>query len=521
MVSKLPNPAPPEIVDAFIARLGAGAVSVADHDRWLYARDMYPVALMHHAEGSLRHFPDLIVHPADTEEVVAVIDLARSFNMPVIPFGAGSGVCGGTMPIRGGVMLDLKRMHRVLEVNDRDLTVRAQAGIMGQTLEMELNRRDYTMGHFPSSIHCSTLGGWVAARSAGQCSSKYGKIEDMVLGLEFVLPDGSVVRTPAVPHGGAGPSWQQIVIGSEGTMGVVTEATCRIWPAPAQRRFLAYEFSDVRTGIEAMRLVMQNDLRPAAMRLYDPLDTLMVGKGGAEESGGSGMFDFIPVQQIETRLRTLLPRAFRKTQRFLAGYAEVGNRLEKLSKGECLMVLMFEGETRLTDYEFEATQHLCDRLGGINRGPEPAMKWFRNRHHVSYKMSKVFYNGAFVDTIEVATSWTHLPALYDAVRAAIRPMAFVMAHFSHAYPDGGSIYFTFVSSAPDATEGERKHRAIWHAALTAAMAAKATISHHHGIGLSKGEYLRKELGELFPVFETLKSVMDADNRFNPGKLGLA
>lgn len=519
MTIALPPAAAPDIVSEFATALGADAVSVAAHDRLLYARDMYPVSLMHMAEGTHRHFPDLIVRPANTAEVVTAVRLAKKHRLPVIPYGAGSGVCGGTLPVRGGVMLDVKRMNRVLAVNDADLTVTAQSGVMGQTLENHLNHRGYTLGHFPSSIHCSTLGGWVAARSAGQNSSKYGKIEDMVTELEWVMPGGEVIRTAGLTRAG-GPDVRQLMIGSEGTLGVCTEAVCRISPAPEERLFIGYYFPDVPTGVETMRLIMQNGLRPAAMRLYDPLDTMMVGKSGPEEDSGGGLMDYVPIQQIEAKVRTLIPKAFRRTQRALAGMADVMNRAERFAKDGCLMILMFEGERRVAQYEYEAAMHVAERLGGKSAGPAPALRWFKNRHHVSYKMSKVFYNGAFVDTIEVACPWARIGALYEDVRAAIKPLAFIMAHFSHAYTDGGSIYFTFVSSAKDAAEAERKHKEIWRTAMNKAIEHKATVSHHHGIGLSKAEYLKRELGDFFPALAALKAAWDPDAGFNPGKLGL-
>ncbi|MCB1155460.1 FAD-binding oxidoreductase, partial [bacterium] len=349
----MPAPAAREVVDQLAAIVGPEQVSVAPIDRLTYARDMYTVAIIKHAEGKLEHFPHVIVWPANEDELIRVVKLAPDLGLPVIPFGAGSGVCGGTLPIHGGIMLDVKRLGRIVEINDDDLTVTAQAGINGQVLEMELNRHGYTLGHFPSSIHCSTLGGWVAARSAGQLSSKYGKIEDMLIALRWVCPDGRVYSSPIVPGRSTGPDFDQILTGSEGTLGVCTEATLRICPYPADRRFVAFTFPDVPTATEAMRMMLRNDLRPAAMRLYDALDTMLVGTSGStEHTQGKSLGDLLQIEQIGNRVRTLAPDLFRKAQRFVAGNAQIANQLELLAKEGCMLILMFEGERELTDYEF-------------------------------------------------------------------------------------------------------------------------------------------------------------------------
>ncbi len=517
---KIPAPAAPETIQELIGIVGEDNVSASMVNRLMNSRDMFPVSLMHHAEGRPKYFADVVVWPENAEQISQIIKLARKLRIPVIPFGAGSGVCGGALPIHGGISLDLKKMNRILDVSADDLTVTAQAGIMGQTFEMELNRRGYTLGHFPSSIYCSTLGGWAAARSAGQLSSKYGKIEDIVMGFEFVQPDGRITQISPVSGYDSGPDWKQVLIGSEGTLGVITKLTCRMHPFPESRKYVAFKFPDAPAGTQAMRLIMQNGLRPAAMRLYDELDTMLVGSKGAEESAGVGLTDFIPLTQIETRLRTLAPGFINKAQRFVARWSEAANLLERLGKEGCLLILMFEGDEEIADYEYEAAVRLCEKLGGRNCGPDPALKWFKNRYHVSYKMSKVFYNGAFVDTIEVASTWKKLMPLYNEVREAIRPRAFLMAHFSHAYEDGCSIYFTFVSSAKDSVEAEKAHRKIWRLAMEATLRVGGTVSHHHGIGLSKADYMVEQHGDLMSIFRAVKDSGDPDNVMNPGKLGL-
>ncbi|MBZ0273282.1 FAD-binding oxidoreductase [bacterium] len=513
-----PAPASTKVIERLSKIVGAEHVSVSPINRLAYARDMSPMVLLRQSEGLVDHYPDVVVWPGSEDEVAAVVREAGELDMPIVPFGAGSGVAGGVLPIRGGITVDVKRLQRIHDVSDEDLTVAAEAGVMGQTLENELNHRGYTMGHFPSSIYCSTLGGWIAARSAGQMSSLYGKIEDMILGMTWVLPGGRVVKTPAAPRALSGPDFKQLFIGSEGTLGIVTSAVCRIWPAPAARRFAAFQFPDVQRGTAAMREIMQTGLRPAALRLYDPLDTLIVGSRGTESAGG--LSDYLPLETLARRIRSVVPGFFKSTQRFMHQYARLANKLEALAKDGALMILVFEGSERVAGYEHETALRICERLDGRNRGPEPAHRWFERRHHVSFLMNKVYYHHAFVDTIEVATTWDRVVDLYESVREAIKPIAFIMAHFSHAYPEGCSIYFTFLSSAPTVEDAETTHRKVWDAAMEQTVRLKATVSHHHGIGLFKSRYLREELGEIFSVYRHLKDAADPAGLLNPGKMGL-
>jgi alkyldihydroxyacetonephosphate synthase len=244
-------------------------------DRVAYARDLWP---RHHlavrAGNVAEHRPAGIVWPASTEEVSAIVRWAYETSTPVVPFGAGSGVCAGVLPNERMIVIDLKRMDRWRSFEGGVLDV--EAGHMGLPLEEELVRRGFTLGHFPSSILCSTVGGWVAARSAGQCSGKYGKIEDMVLGLECVTGTGQIVK---LRHRTNGPNLVPLVVGSEGTLAVVTSCTLRLHPKPAVRAFGAFSFPTTEAGWEAMRIMFQAGLRPAVSRLYDPFFAMLARRG--------------------------------------------------------------------------------------------------------------------------------------------------------------------------------------------------------------------------------------------------
>src|SRR5205823_4516581 len=260
------------------AIVGKGAVSCEPSDLWAMSRDCWPRALLWTRAGKTPHPPDVVAWPSSTDEVARIVRFAAGNGAAVVPFGAGSGVCGAAVPTAGGIALDLKRMGALSEVDLPRRFAQVEAGMIGQRLDELLNAEKATLGHFPSSIYCSTAGGWLAARSAGQLSSRYGKIEDMVLSIEAVDGTGAILRTLDGPS--AGPDLTQLLVGSEGTLAVITGARLRIWRRPRERWLRGVRFPSVQHGMRALRGVMRSGLRPAVARLYDPLDTLLAGRSG-------------------------------------------------------------------------------------------------------------------------------------------------------------------------------------------------------------------------------------------------
>lgn len=499
------------------ALLGPFAASCAPADLWAMSRDCWPRSLLWTKTGIAPHPPDVVVWPASTEEVAAVVRFAGERQVPVVPFGAGSGVCGGAVPLKGGIALDLKRLSGPPCVDLPARTVDVEAGMNGQRLEELLGAAGATLGHFPSSIYCSTVGGWLAARSAGQLSSRYGKIEDIVLAVEAVDGTGAILRTQDAPS--AGPDLTQILVGSEGTLAIVTKARLRCWPAPTGRWMRGVRFASVQAGMAGIRSVMRAGLRPAVARLYDPLDTLLAARGG---SGGHA---------VPEPLRWVVEGAQAEALRLALRAPLVLNRLVDALPASSLLILGFEGEgasgSADAREEGEAALALVAAEGGEDLGPSPGEKWLANRYKISYRQSPLFSAGAFVDTMEVATTWDRLDALYGAVRHAVASHAFVMAHFSHAYLEGCSIYFTFVglAGAPagasdheDLEEAEERYDACWNAALSAACDSGATLSHHHGVGVHKQVFLPREHGEGMRQLRALKQAFDPRGILNPGKL---
>ena len=545
--------------------VGERRLSMRASDLASYGRDMWPRLLIGIAAGKLpADLPHVVVWPETEREVAAVVRAARALGAPIIPYGGGSGVCGGTVPVMGGITIDLKRMAEIRSVDRDSLVSDVEAGINGERFERELNRRGTTLGHFPSSIYCSTVGGWLACRAAGQMSTKYGKIEDRVAGLTVVTGRGEIVHTDGPARALRGPDWTQLVVGSEGTLGVITSARLRVSPLPELRILRGFELENVSHGVEAIRRVMQRGLRPAVVRLYDEVDTFLnhvplFGKhrgGGASEetadqrdaferapepeAGGGALPEIppredrggstdgllgralsllapgtAPARRLAGRLRSGAVSAVLSRPRLVNGLA--GPLAEKVSRKGCRLIIGLEGSRIRTEVEARLVMSELERAGATDLGEEPGRHWLEHRYDVSYKMSPVFRSGLFVDTMEVAATWERLLDLYRAVRQAISEHAVVMAHFSHAYPEGCSIYFTFFAPVADA---ERTYDAIWQAGMAAASRVGGTISHHHGVGLLKGSAMQGEHREAMAILRALKATFDPDGIMNPGKLGL-
>ena len=527
------------------AIVGPRRVSVRPVDLDTYARDMWPRILLAYRDGiPPAHRPHAVVWPEHVREIVAIVRLARELGVPIVPYGGGSGVCGGAVPLLGGITVDTKRMQQVRSVHSEELCCDVEAGLSGERFERELERRGYTFGHFPSSIYCSTVGGWLATRAAGQLSTKYGKVEDRVAGLTVVTGRAEVIETDGPNRALRGPNWTQLIVGSEGTLGIITSARLRVSPAPQLRVFRGFEIDDVKAGTEAIRRVLQKGLRPAVVRLYDELDTLINSFGHHEERDNDNTHG--PVPPIETGALPAFPAPEppdengmidrlislakgkglrRRAIETALGKSELVNRVfgtvaEKIARRGCRLIIGLEGARIRTEVEAALTFAELESAGARDKGEDPGWAWLKHRYHVSYRMSPVFRDGAFVDTMEVASSWERLLDLYHSVRVAIGHHAVVMAHFSHAYADGCSIYFTFAGHAPDAASASRLYDAIWRDGLEATTRVGGTISHHHGVGLLKAPFMVGEHREAMAIFEAAKAALDPHNLFNPGKMGL-
>ena len=463
--------ATPELVRELEAAVGDVVTDGLDD----YAADTYWKALAMHADGSPLGRPDVVVRPSSEEEVAATLEVANRRGIPVVPWGGGSGSQGGAVPSEGGIVLDLTRLDRIVDVDETSLTVTAEAGVNGLRLEQELNGRGLMLPHYPASVDLATVGGYVAARGSGVLSTRYGKIEDLVLALRVVLPTGEAIETVPVPRHAVGPELTQLFVGSEGTLGVITRATLRLAPQPAKRRFEAVSFATVGDGIAAVRSGIQRGLLPSVVRLYD---------------------------EVATR-QTLGP--------------VVGEELE----GACA-VLAFEGEPAVVDAEAEAMLELARRAGGRVLDGRLAEVWW-NRRYEFYKPPHHPTLPAIWGTIEAVATYSRIEHVYRGVREAMRPYErdglTLKIHLSHWYPWGSMIYGRFV--VPDGgADAIALHDRIWEDGVRAILAAGGVINDHHGVGLKLAPYMREQYGPALDTLRRIKEVLDPNRIMNPGKLDL-
>jgi alkyldihydroxyacetonephosphate synthase len=472
------------------------------------ARDLWPGGTLEFWQGVEIPRPNRVFWPEDEEQVVRVLEESSRAGVPVVPYGEGSGVVGGARGTSGSIVVDTKALDRIGPLDEARWTVEAESGVNGQHLEDWLNARGWTVGHSPSSIWCSSVGGWVAARSAGQFSSRYGVFEDMVLQLRVATPARGVLTIGE--DGDAPPEWMPLLIGSEGTLGVITRVRMRVWPLPEKRWLRGYRFPNVSSAVGAMRQLMQEELWPSVVRMYDPVDTQIGGKtkqGSPPREDDSDAFFWEWLKRVDqirsVRRRTLtLP---------LALPSVVNEIFSRVSRG-CLLVVGWEGDPEVVEVLSTAGKRVLDREGE-DLGEEPGQRWFHSRHHVSYKLMPVFERGGFADTMEVAGRWSQLEALYHDVRRAMGRTAVVMAHMSHVYPEGGSIYFSFAGRG-----SLQVYQRTWEAALQACLDVGATVTHHHGVGSLKAAAASAEVGPAVAGWRALKSRLDPHGVLNPGRL---
>lgn len=486
--------------------VGSRHVSVADASRWLHGRDAWPRTLLWERGGERRYLPDVVVWPGSTDEVAAVVRYARERHLPITPFGGGTGMVGGAVPMRAGITLDLKRLDRVLQVDLPRRRASAQAGIIGERLEQALARHGATMGHVPGSLFASTLGGWIATRGAGHFATHYGKIEDMVLGLTAVAGTGEIVR--AGPERSPGPDLVQLLVGSEGTLAVVTEAAFGIHRRPLARSVAAFRFRSFAQGVEAARRAIRAGLRPHLLRLYDPMAAQL------QEAEGESP------REISTPVRALIHAARTRSLGYALSAPSVLNRTAEVLLPRCVLLVAFEGEAQAAcEDELRVMRDVASDDGGVDLGEEPARHWYRRRFSPGFTQSTIFLGHAWVDAIEVAATWDRVQAVYEQVRRAVWHDALVMCQMSHSYLEGGSLYFTMVGAATSPERGDQGNEHTMQRAAQAAVEAGATLSHQHGVGAARARLLPDELGDAgMRLLRALKATFDPDGILNPGKL---
>ncbi len=461
-----------DVDDAVLERIrgACAAVSIDAGDVSAASRDWWPLAMIWALDAQVPALAAAVARPSTVEEVAALLAVCDEARVPVTTAAGRSGVCGASVPVHGGVVLDLCGLAGVVDVDRESMLADVRAGTFGDVLEDEL-RGDHgvTLGHWPQSVALSTVGGWLACRSAGQYSTRYGKIEDLVSGLDLVLASGQVVHTGGAPRAAVGPDLTQLFVGSEGTLGVITGARLRVHPSPPVERRAAYGFASFAAGLDACRRVVQRGATPAVLRLYDDVE---------------------------------------------------GPRNLSTDPGVHPLLVLDEGDADLVDAGMRVVADECRAAAELD--PALVGHWLEHRNDVQ-GLEALISRGYVVDTMEVAACWRDLPTIYDAARAALNALDDTLvasAHQSHAYTDGACLYFTFAAQ-PDADARERYYRAAWDAATGAVLEHRGALSHHHGVGLNRARFVPAALGAGFAVLAALKQALDPNGVLNPGKLGLA
>lgn len=447
-------------------------ISDNEIDILAYSKDTTLLTLNWTLEGKIAALPDFIVWPDNTEQISSILKLANEENIPVIPFSEGSGVVGGAIPIYGGIILDMKKFNKILEINDKDLTVTVEAGTNGMNLERFLNAKGYTGGHIPQSLYTSSVGGWIAHRAAGQFSTKYGKIEDMVMGMEVVLPQGDIIKFKTIARASTGPQLDKFFIGGEGTLGIVTKATLKIWPYPEKRALLSYAFPTFEDSLEATRQILRQQIYPAVIRIYD-----------AEET-----------------------------------YRHFGH-IEN-AKDRVMVVFVCEGIERLVDLEAVITKETCEKNNGIECGEEPVEHWFETRFRVTETSSTPTFKMVF-DTIEIGFLWDKAADMYHSVLEVtkkVKGVILITAHVSHFYPNGVGFYFTFAGVPPKEKTDFEFYKEVWNTVVKAVEDAGGSFGHHHGVGINRSKWMSVEWGKAFETLKGIKKLLDPNNILNPGKI---
>ncbi len=492
--------------EAFLAAIqaaGDGQVVDDKKSRLVHAagksfRDLW---LMRH--GQVQFAPDCVVYPDTEEDVALVVRAAHEHGVVLVPFGGGSNIAGCLVPSdRGGrmvVSLDMCRMHRVLEVDRYSLTARIQPGVYGQHLEDQLAEHGVTLGHFPDSFLHSTLGGWVATRSAGMQSDIYGKIEDMVISLRMVTPSGTII-TRTVPKSSNGIDIKHLCIGSEGILGVITEVVVQVHHKPEKEDWYGWLFPDFKSGLDAIHECHRGDCMPTVTRLNDPKKTAL-------------SFAF---KHPKTGIKDKIAKAFKWY---------IGN-VKKIDFNQCcLMVVKYEGTPQAFNRIKNRVTAIYKKHRGVCLGAEPGRSFAKVKFDFPHLRDYVMDRSIMADVSETATTWDNLRTLHESgladVEQAIKDTgvdAWVGCHLSHSYRTGASLYFTFGCLQREGREIEQ-YLYVKKAAEDAFMKNGGTLSHHHAVGTEHLPWVEEDLSPTgLKAVKALKAGLDPNDIMNPGKI---
>jgi alkyldihydroxyacetonephosphate synthase len=479
-------------------------LSVDPHDRVVHGRGKSLRDLILQRRGELGRVPDVVLRPADEEQIGEILRAAVSFDAVVIPFGGGSSISGSleapadeTRPV---ISVDLARLDRVLEIDPASRLARVQAGVLGPALEEQLGAAGYTMGHLPDSFPHSTLGGWIATRSSGMQSDRYGDVADLTRGLRVVTPSGTLVIRP-VPATSSGPSVREMVLGSEGRLGIITEATVQVHRLPAERTILGYLFPSFADGLAAMRDLAAQECAVSVTRVSDAHET---------------QFSFA-MRQNPTPLDHLQSWALRTFLRRRRGFDV--HRM-------CLSFIGYEGSPRQVAARRRTVGRIVKGHGGLCIGSGPGALYDRKKFDTPYIRDFLLDRGAVGDVSETAMPWSALAAVYDAVSTAAQHAfdqlgvrGYLMSHLSHSYHAGACLYFTFAFVPSPGADMVTAYDVVKSAIQQCFVDHGATLSHHHAVGTEHARWLEQDISAPgVAMLQALFAGTDPGRNLNPGKI---
>ncbi len=490
-----------DLTAALRAAVGSDFVADDAMDRVVHTYGKSLRDLVRIRTGDLPRVPDVVVYPADESQVQAVVAAVIAADAVLIPFGGGSNIAGSLGPeaeeTRPIVSLDLGRMRRVVAIDEASGLARIEAGALGPDLEAQLAERGWTIGHFPDSFTHSTIGGWVATRSSGMQSDKYGDIGGIVKGLRVVRPGGVLTIRP-VPSASTGPSLREMILGSEGRLGVITEVTAQVHRVSEKRVIHAYFFPNWTAGLEAMQDIAASDTHPMITRVSDARETGFSLATSKESHGISKV--------VQNALMTFLTKR--------------GWDLEQL----CLSFIGYEGDASFVSDQRNAVERIIKRHGGLGVGTGPGVLYDQKKFDTPYLRDFLLDRGTAGDVSETAAPWSRLRGVYESVVAAangayeqLGRKGWIMCHLSHSYHSGACLYFTFAFVFGDDPIAE--YDVVKSAIQQAFMDSGATVSHHHGVGVEHSKWLPQDVSaEGAQVMSGLFQVTDPGRHFNPGKV---
>ncbi len=490
---------PETIIGEFKDKIGAEKCFSNKQERVLHSFGKSYKDAVRIRSYKIKNAPDIILYPENEDDIKSIYELCSKHSIAIVPFGGGTSVVSGVEACKGSknycASVDLTRMDKITSIDSVSLTAKIQAGKFGPEIEKELGERGFTLGHFPQSFEFSTLGGWIAARSSGQNSILYGGIEALVSSLTIVSPGGKI-KTLDVPRMACGPDFNEICLGSEGALGIITEAVVKITPAPARQLYTMYMFKDFKNSATAAQMLAQEKIPVAMLRVSDEEETEAFLAMG---SGKKNPITFIIGKLIKKYIHS-----------------------RGIDTKKCSTIMVgFEGENHEIKYLKKRVDKIFKSFSPVCLGNGPGKKWLKDRFFLPYLRDEFMDNGLMVDTLETSTTWSNLENLYSKTKNKIREVysdrpCVVYTHISHLYHEGASLYTTIITTQ-DESDPVGQWQKMKDAVNNTICESGGAISHHHGIGIDHKNGLHWN-DEQMKLMKSIKNELDPEGLMNPGKL---